>query len=75
MCVIFQTFVDTDYLLNHIGLKLLLLLQDLLRFFYFLFCLLTFFVLPNNFIVPGVSNSSLYPSFILNTNLLLILLM
>ena len=34
-----------------------------------------FFVLSNNFIVSGICNSSLYPSSILNTNLLLILLM
>ena len=32
-------------------------------------------VLPYNFIVEGVFNSSLYQSFVLNTNLLLVLLM
>ena len=36
---------------------------------------INFFVLPNNFVVSGVCNSSFYPSFILNTSLLLILLM
>ena len=39
------------------------------------FDLLIYFVLPNNFLVSGFRNSSLYPSFIIKTNLLLILLM
>ena len=39
------------------------------------FNLLIYFVLPNNFLVSGFRNSSLYPSFIIKTNLLLILLM
>ena len=39
------------------------------------FDLLIYFVLPNNFLVSGFLNSSLYPSFIIKTNLLLILLM
>ena len=39
------------------------------------FDLLIYFVLPNNFLVSGFCNSSLYPSFILKINLLLILLM
>ena len=70
-----QTFVGIDYLLNYFKLKLLQLIQDLVRFLHFLFYLLIFFVLPNNFIVSGVCSSSLYPSFVLNSNLLLIILM
>ena len=35
---------------------------------------INFFVLPNNFMASGVCNSSLYPSFILDSSLLLILL-
>ena len=69
-----QTFVDIDYLLNYFKLKLLQVIQDS-RFLHFLFNLLIFFVLPNNFIVSGVCSSSLYPSFVLNSNLLLIILM
>ena len=60
-----QTFVDIDYLLNYTGLKLLQLLKDLLNSF----------VVPNNFTVSGDCISSLYPSFVLNTSFLLILLM
>ena len=71
-CMILQIFVDTDDLLNYIGLKLLQLLQD---FLHFLLISINLFVLPNSFIVSGACKSSLYSSFILNTNLLLILLM
>ena len=49
--IILETFVDIYYLLNNLGLKLILLPQD-----------------------SGICNSSLYPSSILNTKLLLILL-
>ena len=56
--MVLQIFVEIDYLLCYIGLKLLQQLQ-----------------LPNKFIVSVVCNCSLYPSFILNTNLLLLLLM
>ena len=74
-CMILQIFVDTDYLLNYIGLKLLQPLQDLVHFLHFLLISINLFVLPNSFIVSGACKSSLYSSFILNTNLLLILLM
>ena len=37
-----ETFVDIDYLLNHIGLKLLQLFQDSVHFHHLLLCLLTF---------------------------------
>ena len=72
-CIILETFVDIYYLLNYIGLKLILLPQDLEHFLHFLSCLLIF-LLANNFIDSGICNSSLYPSSILNTKLLLILL-
>ena len=39
------------------------------------FFVLSIFCSPNIFMVPGVRNSNLYPSFVLNTYLLLILLM
>ena len=68
-----QTFADIDYVVNYIGLKLLQLLQDLILFLSFAFCPLDF--LCNQIIVSGVCNSSLYLTFILRTNLLLILLM
>ena len=64
--IILLTFADIDYLLNHIGLKLLQQFKNLV---------LNFFVIRNNFIVTGVCNSSLYLFFILKTNLLLILFM
>ena len=70
-----QTFVGIDYLLNYIGLKLLQLLQDFVLFLPSFVLSVNFFVLTNNFIVSGHFNSSLYPSFILNTDLLLIPLM
>ena len=62
--MILQTFVDINYLLHYIGLKVLQLLQhlDIFSEFFFFF----FFVLAKNFIISGVCNSSLYPSFILN---------
>ena len=41
----------------------------------FLVLSIDLFVLQNNFIVSGVYNSNLYPSFILNTEPILILLM
>ena len=44
------------------------------KFLHFLFCK-SFFVLPNNLMVKDVCSSSLYLYFILNTNLLLILLL
>ena len=64
---------------NSISSKLLQPPQD---FFYilstfstFFISLLIFFVLPNNFIASSVCNPSLCPSFILDPNLLLILLL
>ena len=67
-CIIFQIFVDIDYLLNYIELKLLQLLQDSLLFSPFFVLPISCFALSNNFIVFGVCNSSLYWSFILNSN-------
>ena len=56
-----QTFVGIDYLLNRIALKIF-------TFSPFLFCLLTFLCCQtSSSIISGVSNSRLYPSFILNT--------
>ena len=66
-----MNFADTNHLLNYIELRLLLLRQDFLAIFRFLYC---FFVVPNNFIVSGVCNSNLNRTLILNTNLLLIIL-
>ena len=52
----------------------LLLLYCCLLFSSFFALSINFFVLPNNFVVSGVCSSSLCPFFILETNLLLILL-
>ena len=40
--IILETFVDIYYLLNNLGLKLILLPQDLQHFLHFLSCLLNF---------------------------------
>ena len=71
--IIFHIFVDTDCLRSYIALKMLQKLQDLVHYLHsFLFYI--FSVSPNNFIVTvTVCNWNLYPSFILNTKLLLIL--
>ena len=50
-------------------------LQSLVTFSPFFVLSINFFVLPNNFMDSNVCNSSLYPSFVLDTNLLLILFM
>ena len=74
----FIFFFDIDYLLYTIELKLLQLLVGTLwlgMFSPFFVLSINYFVLPSNFIISGVCNSSLYPSFILNTKLLLFLLM
>ena len=74
-CIILQIFIDIDYLLNYIGLKLFSTTSRIGTFsLFYVFCI-NLFVLPSNFIVSGACNSSLYLSFILKTNLLLILLM
>ena len=59
-----QTFVNIDYLLNYLGVKLLQLLQDAACFLHSLFCLLFFYCYK---VILGFCNSSLYPSFIWNT--------
>ena len=91
-CIIPQTFVGIDYLINYIGLKLFQPLQDLVRFYHYFFNLLSFFCSTEKdsvfiqgktvsekpysciFYAVGVFNPSLYASFILSINLLLILL-
>ena len=65
-----HTFIGIDYLLNNTSTSLILRTFSLC----FLFCI-NFVVLPNNFMVLYLYNFRLYPSFILNTKLLLILLM
>ena len=78
-----ETFVDIDYLLNHIRLKLLQLFQDSVHFHpSFALSINFLFSLPNKLMVSGVCNSSLYIllcffilSSVHNTNLLLFLLM
>ena len=50
-------------------------ISRLITFSHSLFCQFIFLCYQNNFMVSGVHNSSLYLSFILNTNLLLFLLM
>ena len=71
--IIFHIFVDTDCLRSYIALKMLQKLQDLVHYLHsFLFYI--FSESPNNFIVTvTVCNWNLYPSFILNIKLLLIL--
>ena len=54
--------------------KATLTTSRLIKFLHFLFCKL-FLVLPNNLMVKDFCSSSLYLYFILNTNLLLILLL
>ena len=75
MCTIPQIFVDIDDLTNCIVLKTTLTTSKLGTFSPSFVLSINYFVLPNNFIVLGVCNYSLHLSFILDTNLLLILLM
>ena len=66
--------VDNCYLLDYNALKKIhqmLILVNLLRFY---LNQRLFFVLPNNFIVSGDKNCSLYPVFTLKTIMFLILL-
>ena len=61
-----QTFVDIDYLLNYIGLKLLQPIQDSVHTLHSLYYLLLFLYYQIiSFIVSGACNSSLYPCFII----------
>ena len=63
-----------DYLLNYTRLKASSTTSILGTIFLFFALPINFFESRNNLIVSGVCSSSLYPSFILNPNLLLILL-
>ena len=51
-----QTFVDINYILNYIELKLLQPPKDSVHFLNSLLCLLILFVLPVNFMVSGICN-------------------
>ena len=65
-----QILVDVDYLLYYrTKTASITSKRDIFSSFFVL--IINIFVLPNNFMVVDVYNSSLYPSFILNANVLL----